>query len=179
MEKLIELLKSEPYDGLQKCTSNIKEFVMNYLKSLVCAYQNEQHGMIIYGETEISIPDELHLDVRDFTPESNCNEMRKYLIIQKWNKEMMAYLYFSFLEPFFKTLVEIKKSKIIDWIKFSFDPLKAPLLNNNEMINVMRKPLAATLVKAIEDSGRVRNKRDEQCHKDLIVITNLVKTNKD
>jgi hypothetical protein len=58
---------------------------------------------------------------------------------------MMAYLYFNFLEPFFKSLVEVKKTKIMEWIRFSFDPTKATEYNNNEMINIMRRPLAANL----------------------------------
>jgi hypothetical protein len=54
---------------------------MTYAKSMVNAIQNEQFGFIIYGDTAIDKPEELHVDCRDFSPESNCKEISRYLII--------------------------------------------------------------------------------------------------
>jgi hypothetical protein len=155
---------------------SIEDFVKTYMKSLVNVMQFEEHGMFMYNDTAIDMPDELHLDMRDFTPESNCQEISQYIVIRKWNKEMYAFLYFAFLEPFFRSVLKIKKTKIFDWIRHSFDSNEAANYANNELVNLARKPLANALVEAIDESGRVRNDDDNQFHKDCIIITSLIKT---
>jgi hypothetical protein len=99
----------------------------------------------MYNTAEIDEPEEILAEIRDFSPESNCKDLSRQIIIKKWNREMHSHLYFSYLEPFFRTMTYLRKNKIFEWVKFSFNPLNAVNHGNNEMVNLSRKPLAIQL----------------------------------
>jgi sporulation-control protein spo0M len=87
------------------------------------------------------------------------------LIVKKWPRYLHSYLYFGFLEPFFSTATHIKRAKMLDWIRYSFDCTKAADHGDNEMINLARKPLADALTLAIDETGIIRNEEDDKFHK--------------
>lgn len=103
-----------------KGKSKSYDFVKLFLKSLVHCIQSDTKDIEIYNETGMDNKDEIHVDCRDFTPESQCNDVNRYLILDKWHSKMHSYLYFNFLEPFFSTATLIKETKKIDWVRYSF-----------------------------------------------------------
>jgi hypothetical protein len=94
--------------------------------------------MIIFNESSIDESEEVHFECRDFTKESGIKELNRLFIVNKWNKEMLSYLFFTYLEPFFRMVPKVKKTKILDWITWSFSPLNAAIYKNNELSNLSR-----------------------------------------